>query len=251
LYPGEYAIIEVADSGHGIPPEIQREIFEPFFTTKPAGKGTGLGLSTAMDLIRRSGGFITVTSTEGTGSTFTLYLPVVDEATTSEDFDPSEPRLVNSNGASIMVIDDEPAIRRSTSLSLTRLGYHVEAFRHGAEALSRMETEPPDVILLDMIMPGMSGRQVFEQVQLLEDPPPVILTTGYAESDDILFMLEQGLSTVIAKPYKAAKVAAEIERALTEHNSASWLAESMRDAISRPNDQAPSAPQRSSPRLHL
>jgi signal transduction histidine kinase/DNA-binding NarL/FixJ family response regulator len=231
LQAGKYAVIEVIDSGNGIPAEIQDKIFEPFFTTKSAGNGTGLGLSTAMDVLRRSGGYMTVKSVEGAGSTFTIYLPVVDGAAPSMERIPSDPTVVPSIDASIMVIDDEPAIRRSISLSLTKLGYHVESFRNGPEALTRLKTEVPDIIVLDMIMPGMSGRQVFDLIQQLPNPPAVIVTTGYAESDDIFSMLQRGLFSVVSKPYKIHEVAAEIERALSNHQSSAALADSMRDVL--------------------
>lgn len=229
LYPGKYAIIEVTDTGHGIPIEVQEKIFNPFFTTKPAGKGTGLGLSTAMDSVRRIGGFLTVQSVQDVGSTFTIYLPIVDGGLVPKEWHKTDDRLLPSAGASIMIIDDEPAIRRSLSLALMRFGYHVETFRHGAEALARLAHEIPDLIVLDMIMPGMSGQQVFDQVQRLKHPPPVILTTGYAESDDISSMIDQGLFSVIRKPYRAQNVGVEIERALASRKSPLTLAARVKD----------------------
>ncbi|MGB1701446.1 MAG: response regulator, partial [Nannocystaceae bacterium] len=214
LMPGHYAVIEIVDAGHGIPADLLDRIFDPFFTTKPMGEGTGLGLWNAIESIQEFGGHLAVQSVEHIGSTFQIYLPLNEDAPSVRLESKSDEKLQFSADAHIMVVDDEHAIRNSLSISLMRFGYRVTTFRYGAEALGQMTVERPDVVILDMIMPGMSGRDVFEKIQGLGDPPPVIVTTGFADSNDVKSMIKDGLAGMIHKPYRVKELAMKIESVL-------------------------------------
>jgi len=214
LEVGEYAVIEVIDSGEGISPEVQEKVFEPFFTTKQSAGGTGLGLSTSYESVRRFGGTITVDSVPGKGSTFSIFLPRITSAHTPPvNSFKTAPQPPVWEGARVMVVDDEAPVRRSLEIALSARGYRVESFGRSADALAALAQRSFDVVILDMLMPTMSGREVFDSIQSFPTPPPVIVTTGFSEDEDLKSMRARGLFSVVFKPYVMNHLVAELERA--------------------------------------
>ncbi len=164
LAPGRFAVLSVADTGHGMTAETASHVFEPFFTTKPIGKGTGLGLSTAYGIVRQSGGEITIRSRISEGSTFDVYLPIVDEAATVPDS--SLVAAAPARGTeTILLAEDENTVRELIQEVLHNQGYAVMAASHGAEALELAlnRGERIDLLVTDLVMPHMNGRDLAER----------------------------------------------------------------------------------------
>ena len=185
LRPGHFACITVSDTGTGIPPAMQARIFEPFFTTKEAGSGTGLGLSTVFGIVKQAGGFLTVYSEEEMGTTFKVYLPVTDEAASEEDAQPDNGSLT-SQGETILVAEDEDAVRRLVVRILEGAGYNVVATCGGQPALEALETGDVavDLLVTDVVMPEMSGKTLSERSGL-----ETLYMSGYTHA----IIAEQGV----------------------------------------------------------
>jgi len=198
LQPGQYVRVRVRDNGHGIRAEHLPHVFEPFFTTKPEGVGTGIGLSAALAIVRGQSGVITVESAEGRGTEVDIWLPVADSAAVGSAV--RGPRSPVERGSSVLIVDDEDLVLRSVSALLRREGFSVSTVSSGAAGLALMAETKVDVVLLDMLMPGMSGEEVFSRIRGFEDPPPVVIMTGFADPQALLEMQRQGVSSVLRKP---------------------------------------------------
>ena len=199
--PGEYVMLSVGDTGCGIGSEVLPNIFEPFFTTKEEGKGTGLGLSTVYGIVRQSGGHIYVDSEVGVGTTFKIYLPSVREDPTERNTD--DRRTIQARGSeSILVVEDEGFIRRVVIRTLTEAGYTVCEACDGPDAISRAQDMPRlHLLIADMIMPGMGGREVAEKIRNLHPQTKVLFISGY--TDDAIphqGIFETGLA-FLEKPF--------------------------------------------------
>lgn len=204
LPTGEYVVIVVKDNGTGIERHNLEQIFRPFFTTKLRGQGTGLGLSNALSTIHRAGGTITVKSVRGVGSAFSVWLPSVSTHPQTSARPPAQPRgTVKAEGLRLVIIDDEPLMRRVLSLAMKRHGISARTCGSGEEGLRAIRRAPKevDVVLLDLLMPGMSGVEVFRQLQQLPNPPKTILMTGFAENQDVAAAIEEGACAVVHKPF--------------------------------------------------
>ena len=192
--PGAYALITISDTGTGMDEDTMRRIFNPFFTTKEVGKGTGLGLSVVYGIVKQNNGYIDVESEPGKGTTFLIYLPVaVALAIPSEREDTSQ---FTGGHETILVAEDEDAVRSLTRTVLEKAGYTVIEARDGADALRVFQETPQviDVALLDVVMPGMNGKQVYERIKEIKPEQKVLFTSGY--TDDIIAkkgILEYGL----------------------------------------------------------
>ncbi len=181
LDPGPYVTISVADTGHGMDSATAARIFEPFFTTKPAGKGTGLGLSTARGITEQSGGTLTVESTLGKGTTFRVYLPVA-AAAVAESEEATAHQAAPSNDKTtgrVLIVEDHPPLRELIATILGDAGYHVLAAANGAEAIRLAEGNPVDVVLTDVMMPGMSGLALIQQLRTQSHHPRVVFMSGH------------------------------------------------------------------------
>jgi CheY-like chemotaxis protein len=180
--PGGYVVVSVADQGTGIDAATLDRIFEPFFTTKEAGRGTGLGLSTCYGIVKQAGGFITVDSRLGAGTTFHVHLPQADSPSDATRGGGARQDLRGSEV--VLVVEDNPAVLKLTARILTRLGYGVLQAEDGRAALdlaSNPETRI-DLLLSDLIMPVLGGRALVEQVRKIRPRLPVLLVSGYSPS---------------------------------------------------------------------
>jgi CheY-like chemotaxis protein len=214
--PGAYVVLRVTDTGCGIPPENLRRIFEPFFTTKEPGRGTGLGLATVFGIVRQHSGWIDVHSRSGQGATFEVFLPA-RHAETPVTVPPAIDQKPAGGRETILVVEDEPAVRRLTRVLLQRQGYTVIEAANGVEAL-RVRAEyrgPVHLLLTDMVMPeGVTGRELAERLQRAQPDLKVIFTSGYSpDATDPELNLQEGVNFV-QKPYATPRLLETIRRRL-------------------------------------
>ena len=202
LFPGAYIQIEFRDNGEGIPPEVLPNIFEPFFTTKEQGKGTGLGLSAVYGTIQQHGGSISAYSEKGEGSCFSILLP---NSTGDELTKPIHKEVKRGEGR-VLVVDDEPAMRATAQAILEELGYEVELAADGAQGLELYteNSEIFDLVILDMVMPKMNGRDCFFGIKKVNPDAKIILSSGFTLEKDLHDLKENGLTGFVRKPYRAA-----------------------------------------------
>ena len=209
LEPGNFIKISVTDSGVGMDAAVQRRIFEPFFTTKSKGEGTGLGLASAFTIIKNHGGFITLYSEVGRGSTFNIYLPAT-EASQAPDA-ARENEIIHGEGT-ILLVDDEEMIADVAQEMLTQLGYAVIVARSGAEAVERL-TENLDsvmLVILDLIMPDMNGSEAFEQLRAIQPELKVLLASGYSLNGQADSLMQQGCNGYIQKPFNLTELSRKL-----------------------------------------
>jgi len=214
--PGSYVMVNVADTGAGIPPHIRERVFEPFFTTKEIGQGTGLGLSTTLAIVKSHDGFINLQSEVGIGTTFQLYLPA-NPATAAADELPVEAlRLPRGNGEWVLVVDDEEAIRKVVQRTLERFGYRVLLAAHGAEAVSIYAQRRRDiaVVLTDMAMPVMDGPALMIALREINPDVKIIGSSGLAAGGSTVRAKGAGTAHFVPKPYAAETLLATVEQVL-------------------------------------
>jgi two-component system cell cycle sensor histidine kinase/response regulator CckA len=197
---GQYTVISVSDTGTGIPPEIMNRIFEPFFTTKKPGKGTGLGLSTSLAIVKNHGGFITVQSEVGKGTTFKVYLPAIKSGAQEADVHQSEP--VAESKELILVVDNEIHTREMARETLEAHGYRVLIASNGAEAVSLYSSHKGEIkaVLIDMMMPVMDGPACIWVLRKINPDVRLIAVSGSAE-DDMLANIAGVVHAFLMKPY--------------------------------------------------
>ncbi|HDO31183.1 MAG TPA: response regulator [Desulfobacteraceae bacterium] len=180
--PGSYVMLTVTDTGKGVPKAIREKIFEPFFTTKELGKGTGLGLFTVFGIVKQHNGHIYIYSEPDQGTTFKIYLPVVEGPI--DEIASSRKRKMPGGTETILVVDDDPSIRRLIEDTLEPLGYHLIKADCGREALDRCRAtkEKIDLVLTDVIMPGMNGLELIETIKIDRPEIKAILMSGYTDN---------------------------------------------------------------------
>jgi len=198
--PGRYVKISVSDTGVGMDEATIQRIFEPFFTTKEMGRGTGLGLASAYGIVKNHGGIINVYSEKGEGTTFNIYLPASEKEVIEERKLPEE--LVKGE-ETVLLVDDEDIIIDVGSKMLERLGYKILLARNGKEAaeLYWKNKEKIDLVILDMIMPGMSGGETYNHLVRINPNVKVLLSSGYSINEQATEILERGCSGFIQKPF--------------------------------------------------
>ncbi len=212
--------IKIADTGKGIEPEHLDQIFEPFFTTKEEGKGTGLGLSMCYGIITSHKGTISVESTVGQGTTFTIKLPVPGQAAAAEPTAAAVSTERDDDArATILVVDDEPNIRDILAETLINLGFHVLTAEHGVAALSVIKREHVDVMLLDMRMPLKDGLSLLTEIKDMLPSLPVVIITGLASHEEVEEALRIGAFSCIRKPFNIETLKTEVEKALTRDSA--------------------------------
>jgi CheY-like chemotaxis protein len=215
--PGPWVRLTVADTGEGIRTEDLPRVFEPFFTTKSVGRGTGLGLAIVDGIVRQHGGHVAVESRPGQGTTFSILLPASEEAPQAAAGEAAA-ALGPRGSETILLAEDEPAVRRVLQTTLERAGYRVVAVEDGAQAVARFRARPAgiDLCLLDVIMPVMNGREAFDAIRLVDPGARVLYVSGYTA--DLLERrgVAEGLPAVVPKPVSPAdllaRVRAELDR---------------------------------------
>jgi CheY-like chemotaxis protein len=216
--PGHYVMISISDTGTGMTKEVLKKVFDPFFTTRNRGRGTGLGLASAYGIVTNHGGMITADSRVGHGSTFTIYLPGSQKNVESEK--PVEKTLAGGT-ETILLVDDEAMILDVGRDMLERMGYRVVTADSGESALSQLSklNGEVDLVVLDLIMPGMSGAKVFDKIREWDPTIPVILSSGYSINGQATELLEQGCNGFIQKPYGIRELGEKIRCVLDETNA--------------------------------
>jgi CheY-like chemotaxis protein len=182
--PGKYVMLAVSDTGSGMDQETQERIFEPFFTTKDVGKGTGLGLSTVYGIVKQSGGNIWVYSEPGMGTVFKVYLPRIDDATSAITSEKRAQEAAALRGSeTILLVEDEDIVRGLTRKILMQAGYSVLDAKGGEEAIRvcRAHAGPIDLLLTDVVMPEMSGKEVADRLLELRPGIRVVFMSGYTD----------------------------------------------------------------------
>lgn len=202
--PGPHVMIQVKDTGHGMPPEVLDRIFEPFFTTKEVGKGTGLGLPTSLAIVKSHGGLLRVHSEPGKGSRFTIYLPAQGNAPTHEHYLEAA-ELLRGTGELILVIDDEPSVRRITRHTLEAFGYRVVLAADGTEAVGIYAARRDEIaaVLTDMMMPGMDGATTIQVLLNINPDVRVIAASGLGSNEMAAKAAGKGVKHFLSKPYTA------------------------------------------------
>jgi PAS domain S-box-containing protein len=214
--PGPYTTLNVADDGIGIPAEVQARIFEPFFTTKPLGKGTGLGLSMVYGIVKQSGGFITVNSELNQGTSFQILFPSVDEQVTESDS--SEASKVAGEGQTILLAEDEAALRESIAAYLIRNGYKVLKASNGEEALqlAAIHDGPIHLLLTDVVMPKLEGGELAAELSRQRPDVATLFISGYTDHRLLEHLPEALRHSVLQKPLNLRAMLSTIGEAIAK-----------------------------------
>jgi CheY-like chemotaxis protein len=197
---GRYVRISVTDTGVGMSEATQRRIFDPFFTTKDRGRGTGLGLASAYGIVSNHGGFFDVSSEQGKGSLFQIYLPAAEREIAPEKQVRAEPLL---GKGTVLLVDDERMILDVGQRMLQALGYDVLIARNGEEAIDtyKRQRESIQLVVLDLVMPGMGGGEVYDQLRELDPDSKILLASGYSIDGQAKEILARGCNGFIQKPF--------------------------------------------------
>ena len=212
---GNYVQLIVRDTGAGMDVDTQSRIFEPFFTTKTMGRGTGLGLVSVLGIIKRLGGVIDVESEIESGTTFKIYLPASKQASPKNIPAEGVPSKV-ARSQTVLLVDDEDVVLDVGTRMLQRIGLTALAAANGQEAL-QIYTENKDridLVILDMVMPGMGGKVVFERMRQLNSNVKVLLASGYSLNDEAAEIMQNGCDGFIQKPYNLKELTAKIDQIL-------------------------------------
>ena len=213
--PGRYAMLTFIDTGIGMDAKTQSRIFEPFFTTKELGKGTGLGLATVYGIVKQSGGYIWVYSEPGRGSTFKIYLPRVEEA--EESVQASEAKVHSPAGSeTILIVEDDEAVRAFAARILQDLGYKVLESTSPEDALQIGDErqKPIDLLLTDVVLPGMSGRKIAERLTSLRPSMKVLYMSGYTADSVVRNGVMEATTAFLQKPFTPASLAGKVREVL-------------------------------------
>jgi CheY-like chemotaxis protein len=217
--PGSYVLLSVSDTGTGMPPEVRERMFEPYFTTKDMGKGTGLGLSTVYGIVRQSDGHIVVQSEVGRGTTFKIYLPR-QEAPQPVAGDPSGEQMPQGT-EHVLVVEDDPSVRRLSRELLLRLGYSVTEAASGRAglALGSDDTRHFDLALCDVILGDMSGPAVAEALSALRPSIRVLYMSGYTDEAIVRTGVLQEGKPFLQKPFTPLQLSRKIREVLDEREN--------------------------------
>jgi PAS domain S-box-containing protein len=215
INPGRYGKISITDTGIGMDEATCQRIFDPFFTTKEESRGTGLGLASAYGIIKNHNGMITVSSQVNQGTTFSIYLPISEEDVKQEL---AVEREVIKGSETILVVDDEQMILDVAKAILVRLGYHVLVAKSGSEAVEVVtrQNHSIDLIILDLIMPGMDGGMTFDRIRDIQPQMPVLISSGYAIEGQATKIMDRGCNGFIQKPFTISALSQKIRSALDQ-----------------------------------
>jgi two-component system, cell cycle sensor histidine kinase and response regulator CckA len=211
---GKYVVIRVRDTGHGMNRELISRIFEPYFTTKGRGKGTGLGLATVYGIVKQAGGFINVRSEPGKGSVFEITLPQTEDALESEI--PEAEWTTRRGQEKILLVEDDEIVRRLVKRLLVRQGYQVEEARSAEEAMRIFDNSKNEIDLLftDVVMPGMSGKQLSEQLLANRPDLRVLFMSAYTEDLVTQYGITGFSEKLLQKPFTANELSSKVREAL-------------------------------------
>ncbi len=217
LVAGPHVVLSVKDTGTGMDDATRQRAFEPFFTTKPVGQGTGLGLAMVYGTVKRHRGAIEVDSALGQGSTFRIFLPAmphVEEVAVERPRPVAAPRV---GAGRVLVVDDEPMLRTMVQRILEKHGYQVSVAANGQAGLAALATEAPfDLVLLDMAMPVMAGPEMFRRARAADPSLRVLLTSGFASTEDSQALLREGAYGLVSKPYSPAHLLAAVAAVMSD-----------------------------------
>jgi two-component system, cell cycle sensor histidine kinase and response regulator CckA len=216
IAPGEYILLTVADSGLGMDDATKSRIFEPFFTTKPPGQGTGLGLSTVYGILSQSAGAIDVDTAVSRGTTFRVYLPIAAAPIESQSRRPRPPRKVGQLEGTVLVAEDEESVRLLVETVLSTSGFHVFTARSGTDAAALLQTieQPIDLLITDIIMPGMIGPDLARLVLEKSPQTRVLYITGYATHSAVPAGFMQEDDALLQKPFLPEQLLAKVQERL-------------------------------------
>jgi signal transduction histidine kinase/CheY-like chemotaxis protein len=211
---GKYVVLTVSDTGVGMPPEVMEHAFEPFFSTKERGKSTGLGLSTTLGIVQQTGGFMRVESEPSVGSVFSVYLPRIEGAVPPDEA-PAVPDRPPGGSETILVAEDEDAVRRFVERVLIGAGYRVTVAAHGAEAIELAAGLPHlDLLFTDVVMPGMNGIQLAAHLTATRPHLPVIYASGYSDQGVPKGVDRDDNASYLPKPFTAEGLLLQIREVL-------------------------------------
>jgi two-component system, cell cycle sensor histidine kinase and response regulator CckA len=214
--PGEYVVLEVSDTGHGMDKETVEHIFEPFFTTKEMGRGTGLGLAMVYGIVKQHNGHITVYSEVGKGTTFQIYLPAIPgEAETGVE-KPEEALAFGTE--TVLLADDEEFVRELGARILTKHGYTALQAEDGKKALDLFKKKRSQIslVILDLIMPEMSGAECLKELLKIDPNVRVLIASGYSADTSLKEAIQTGAKGFVSKPFRVKELLRDVRNILDE-----------------------------------
>ncbi|MGO8697986.1 MAG: response regulator [Limisphaerales bacterium] len=214
--PGDFVLIVVSDTGHGMDQQTLQRIYEPFFTTKKLGEGTGLGLSVVYGIVKDHGGHILCDSEVGVGTTFKIYLPALPASTAPTAAEAEAEPGVRGGTETVLIVDDEAHIRGLAQDALTKLGYSTILAGDGESALLRYREEGDRIrlVVLDLGMPGLGGWECLKQLKSLRPQLPIVITTGYVGEDLRERVRQEGATELLTKPYPMESLTRRVRQIL-------------------------------------
>jgi PAS domain S-box-containing protein len=219
--PGWYVLLSISDSGCGMPPEVRTHVFEPFFTTKGQGKGTGLGLATVFGIVTQCGGMVDVYSEVNLGTCFKIYLPAVMDGATAKAGPEPQP-VMRPRHETILLVEDETAVRKIAKLTLNAQGYTVleaESGRRGLE-VAQQHVGPLDLVITDVVMPELGGRQMVEALLQSRPELKVLFMSGYIDDAVVRHGIIDGRQAFLRKPFSQADLVRKVDEVLEQAQSA-------------------------------
>ncbi|WP_163354635.1 PAS domain-containing hybrid sensor histidine kinase/response regulator [Desulfobacter hydrogenophilus] len=214
LKQGDYAVLSISDTGHGMSKELSGKIFDPYFTTKKQDKGTGLGLAVVYGIVKAHGGDIKVHSEIGKGSTFDIYFPVMEKTDRTESF--IEVEAYHGGNERILLVDDEESIAKLEKRMLERMGYKVTSRLHSGEALEKFKSSPSlfDLVITDMSMPNIPGDELARKIKSIRSDVPIIICTGFSERIHENNFEQMGIDGLLMKPVVKSELAKTVRKVL-------------------------------------